>query len=158
MTTDSPQPSSSNEGPINEGSAETEPWYKDGLRFECTQCGNCCTGSPGVVWIDDEEIQAIAEYLDKPVGEIRLMHTRPVRGRVSLNEYSNGDCTYFDPKGRGCTIYPVRPKQCRTWPFWNSNLSTEQAWNFIKPECPGAGQGDFVSLEDIEIRRSVIDM
>ena len=21
-----------------------EPWYKDGLRFKCTGCGDCCTG------------------------------------------------------------------------------------------------------------------
>ncbi|WP_296458322.1 hypothetical protein [Rubinisphaera sp.] len=42
-------------------------WYKDGLKFECTQCGNCCTGGPGAVWVSEEEIQAIAEYLEKPV-------------------------------------------------------------------------------------------
>ena len=30
--------------------APGEPWYRDGLRFQCTQCGNCCTGDPGVVW------------------------------------------------------------------------------------------------------------
>jgi Fe-S-cluster containining protein len=142
----------------NSEAGTAEPWYKDGLQFTCTQCGNCCTGSPGVVWVDDDEIRAIADHLDKPVGEIRLMHTRSVRGKVSLTEFANGNCTFFDPHGRGCTVYPARPKQCRTWPFWNSNLSSEQAWNSIKPECPGAGHGDFVSLEDIEIRRSVIDM
>ena len=38
------------------------PWFKDGLRFECTQCGDCCTGSPGYVWVNDEEISALAEY------------------------------------------------------------------------------------------------
>ena len=157
MTRDSsgPKPSSDAENAQDESPAR---WYEDGLQFKCTQCGNCCTGAPGVVWVDEEEIRAIAEYLNKPIGEIRLMHTRPVRGRVSLTEFANGDCTFFDPRGRGCTIYPARPKQCRTWPFWNSNLTTEQAWDSIKGDCPGAGHGDFVSLDDIEIRRSVIDM
>ena len=135
-----------------------QPWYQDGLRFRCTQCGNCCTGAPGAVWVDDDEIAAIAEHLDKPIGEIRLMHTRRIGKRVSLNEYANGDCIYFDNESRGCTIYPVRPKQCRTWPFWNSNLSSEAAWESVKKECPGAGCGDFVPLEEIQIRASQIDL
>lgn len=138
--------------------AESEPWYKDGLHFKCTQCGNCCTGSPGFVWVDDAEIQAIADYLGKTIGEVRLMHTRPARGKISLNEYANGDCVFFDGKGRGCTIYPVRPKQCRTWPFWNSNLESEDDWDFVKTICPGTGRGDFVPFDEIEIRRSAIDL
>src|SRR5690606_15561824 len=51
----------------------TDRWYRDGLRFECTQCGNCCTGMPGHVWVDEADIARIAEYLDKPIGEIRLL-------------------------------------------------------------------------------------
>lgn len=135
-----------------------EPWYKDGLHFRCTQCGHCCTGTPGHVWVDEDEIAAIAEYLDKPVGEIRLMHSRRVGSRVSLNEYANGDCIYFDGATRGCTIYPVRPKQCQTWPFWNSSLRSEADWKAVQKECPGAGHGDFVPLEEIEIRASQIDL
>jgi len=140
------------------GEQPADPWFSAGLQFRCTQCGNCCTGAPGAVWVDDPEIEAIAEYLDRPVGEIRLLRTRPLQGKVSLTEHSNGDCTFFDPQGRGCTIYPVRPKQCRTWPFWNSNLSSQEAWKSIQRDCPGAGHGDFVSFEDIEIRRAAIDL
>ena len=44
------------------------PWYADGLQFTCTQCGDCCTGDPGVVWVTDEELKAIADHLDKPIG------------------------------------------------------------------------------------------
>lgn len=135
-----------------------EPWYGDGLHFRCTECGNCCTGAPGTVWVDEDEINALAAFLGKPVGEIRLMHTRRVGRRVSLNEYANGDCIYFDGEKRGCTVYSVRPKQCRTWPFWNSNLRSESDWKAIQKECPGAGHGDFVPLEEIEIRASQIDL
>ena len=65
--------------------SEQAPWYRDGLQFTCSQCGDCCTGDPGVVWATEKELQEIAEYLDKPIGEIRLFHTRPVRGRVVLS-------------------------------------------------------------------------
>ncbi|MBX3438282.1 MAG: YkgJ family cysteine cluster protein [Planctomycetaceae bacterium] len=126
------------------------PWYAPGLSFHCTQCGNCCTGQPGFVWVTEAEIRAIAEYLDRSVGEIRLLHTRLARGRTSLTEFANGDCTFFDPKLRQCRIYPARPTQCRTWPFWRSNLSTPERWQETQNVCPGARCGEFVPLETIE--------
>ena len=128
----------------------SEPWYQNGLQFACTQCGNCCTGNPGYVWVTDEDIERIAEYLNKPVGEIRLLHSRLVRGQVSLKEFANGDCIYFDGRNRRCTIYPVRPMQCRTWPFWRVNLDTERAWDETARECPGIGQGPLYDLVQID--------
>ncbi len=133
-----------------------EPWYKDGLAFTCTQCGNCCTGAEGVVWVTQEEQQKIAEYIGKSIGEMKLEHTRLVGRRTSLKEFANGDCTFFDGQGRGCTIYPVRPRQCRTWPFWDSNLETPEDWEAIKPGCPGAGQGKLHQIEHIEAQKAVI--
>jgi len=138
--------------------ADEAPWYRDGLRFECTQCGNCCTGAPGVVWVTDDEIERIAEHLEKPLGEIRLMHTRPYRGGVSLTEFANGDCTFLDPETRRCRIYPVRPKQCRNWPFWNSNLESAATWNSAGATCPGINTGPLVPLEDIERQAALIDI
>lgn len=136
----------------------SQPWFRDGLNFTCTQCGDCCTGAPGVVWVTDEELQEIALLLDKPIGEIRLFHTRLVRGRVSLTEYQNGDCTFFDPRTRHCKVYKSRPIQCRTWPFWNSHLKTEESWQRVCDVCPGAGTGTFFSLEQVEERARRIDM
>ena len=135
-----------------------QPWYHAGLKFTCTQCGNCCTGTPGFVWVTDEEIDRIAAYLDKPVGEIRLMYTRPARGKTSLTEYANGDCVFFDPESRRCTIYPVRPIQCQTWPFWKMNLSTRDDWKETKATCPGLDTGAFISLDEIENRLSQTDI
>jgi Fe-S-cluster containining protein len=137
---------------------QPEVWYRDGLRFTCTQCGNCCTGDPGVVWVDDEELAQIAEHLGKSVGELRLFHTRLFGGRVSLTEHAGGDCTFFDPQTRRCQIYPVRPRQCRTWPFWPSNLTSPERWKDVQRDCPGAGCGAFVSLAEIEAQAAAIDI
>ncbi len=130
----------------------SDVWYRDGLQFACTQCGNCCTGQPGYVWVDDDEIAAIAEALGESTGAVRLLHTRPVRGRTSLREFANGDCTFFDGRTRRCRIYEARPRQCRTWPFWASNLESPEAWQRTCEECPGAGTGPLVQLEEIEAR------
>lgn len=143
---------------MSDQNSEQEPWYRDGLNFTCTQCGNCCTGAPGVVWVDDAEIKAIADLTGKSTGEILLMHTRLYAGRRTLTEYANGDCTFFDPEKRSCTIYEARPVQCRTWPFWNSNLKDKASWDSLSPDCPGAGKGAFVSFEEIQKRSEQIDL
>lgn len=134
------------------------PWYRDGLRFTCTQCGDCCTGAPGYVWVNEEEIRQIAEVLNKPIGEIRLMHTKRVGRDVSLREHANGDCTFFDGATRRCTIYTVRPRQCRTWPFWNSNLESPDSWKAVTQVCPGSGKGKLHDRVVIEAQASIVDV
>jgi len=134
------------------------PWYKDGLCFQCTQCGNCCTGAPGVVWVTDDELAQIAEVLGKPDDEVRRLYTRRVEKRVSLTERENGDCTFFDPETRKCTVYHARPAQCRTWPFWNSNLESEEAWSSMQQSCPGAGHGSLYPVEEIKRLARIIDV
>lgn len=135
-----------------------DPWYAEGLHFTCTQCGNCCTGEPGFVWVDEAELQAIAEFRQVSYGEVRHFDVKLVGNRTSLKEQVNGDCIYQDAETRGCTIYPVRPRQCRTWPFWNSNLASAADWKSIQQNCPGAGHGNFVPLETIQHLASEIDI
>src|SRR5207302_8798261 len=118
-------------------------WYKDGLQFTCTQCGKCCTGDPGFVWVNDEEIAAIAAVLGENRREFEAVYTRTVRGQVTLREKANGDCILYD-KDRGCTVYSVRPRQCRTWPFWESNLKSRDDWERTERICPGSGEGELI--------------
>ena len=132
-----------------------EPWYQDGLRFRCTRCGNCCTGAPGYVWVNDEEIDALAAHLGEPTEDVRAVHTRAVGNRRSLRERANGDCVFYDREA-GCTVYPVRPPQCRTWPFWESNLVTPETWEHTCRVCPGSGQGELIPVEEITRRMKVI--
>lgn len=132
------------------------PWYKNGLQFTCTGCGNCCTGAPGYVWVNKEEIAAIAQFLDMPKGECERRYVRKVGVRKSLVELPNYDCVFLDAKTRKCTIYPVRPRQCRTWPFWRSNLRTPEAWDHTCRVCPGSGSGKLYSLEKIEQQAAIM--
>ncbi len=132
-----------------------DPWYKDGLRFRCTKCGNCCTGPPGFVWVNDEEIRAIAGHRGEDLEHVQGLYTRQAgRGR-SLREKLDGECVFYDSTA-GCTIYPVRPRQCRTWPFWESNVITEEAWRQTCEICPGSGKGELISEEEITARMRVI--
>ncbi len=131
-------------------------WYADGLDFTCTQCGNCCTGGPGFVWISENEIQRLADFLHLDVLSTLKKYARRVGGRVTLKEklnHGSHDCIFldeidavrFDPRAgheiryrkRICKIYDVRPLQCRTWPFWPENLQSHEAWQLAARRCHG---------------------
>jgi Fe-S-cluster containining protein len=135
----------------------SQPWYHAGLRFQCTRCGNCCTGAPGYVWVNEEEIAAIAQFRGEEPNHTEGIFTRSVGRRVSLREKANADCIFFD-RTRGCTIYSVRPRQCRTWPFWDSNVITREAWESTCEICPGSGHGPLIAPEEITRRLNVIHL
>ena len=45
------------------------------------------------------------------------------------------------PGKRACSIYPVRPLQCRTWPFWPGNIRDPESWRLASRTCPGMTRG-----------------
>jgi Fe-S-cluster containining protein len=133
-----------------------KPWYKDGLRFKCTGCGDCCTGAPGYVWVTNDEISALAVHVGMKLAEFEARYVRAIGVRKSLKEYANGDCVFFDGKTRKCRVYADRPRQCRTWPFWESNLKTPEAWAETCSVCPGSGSGRLYQLAAIDSQKAVI--
>lgn len=143
---------------LNDSAAIGEPWYKDGLRFKCTGCGDCCTGAPGYVWVNQAEIDALAERLGMDAIQFEKKYVRKIGVRRSLVEYKNGDCVFFDNKTRKCTVYEQRPRQCRTWPFWNSNLRSPEAWAETCEACPGSGKGQLYQLEEIQQQAAVFNV
>ena len=139
-----------------------QPWYAAGLKFTCSQCGNCCTGGPGFVWISKPEIARLAEHLRLTPQQVVEKYCRKIDGQFSLKESRNArgeyDCVFLTeekverPTGprsnetvtltrRGCSIYSVRPLQCRTWPFWDGNLASKANWDRAAERCHGMNHG-----------------
>jgi len=137
---------------------ENEPWFKDGLRFECSQCGDCCSGAPGYVWVNKAEVHALAAQVGMAPEDFERSYVRKVGVRMSLGERENGDCVLFDGTTRKCTVYENRPRQCRTWPWWNSNVATPEAWKQTCQVCPGSGRGKLVPVEEIQKQLVVIKL
>jgi Fe-S-cluster containining protein len=129
-----------------------EKWYAAGLRFKCQQCGNCCSGAPGYVWVDRRTIERIAAFLGREEQWLGKKYLRRVGFRYSLTEKPNGDCVFLvHQDGRTtCSIHPVRPAQCRAWPFWADNLRSRSKWEAAARDCPGMNQGRLHSLAVIE--------
>ena len=137
---------------------DPQPWYHEGLRFKCTGCGDCCTGASGYVWVNQQEIDGLAALLRMKVAKFEATYVRKIGIRRSLVEFDNGDCVFFDNQSRKCQVYSERPRQCRTWPFWNSNLKTPETWAETCESCPGSGTGKLYQLEQIQAQAAVFNV
>lgn len=135
-----------------------EPWFKDGLRFTCTQCGNCCaTVDPHTelaVHYTDAELQKLAGVLNLTTDQFEKQYTHLVEGERSLNSKPRGpgsSCVFLS-EDNGCLVYEARPTQCRTWPFWKDNLTSQKAWQAAKADdsgCPGMDTGRLIPVSAI---------
>jgi Fe-S-cluster containining protein len=159
---------------VLDNSGSDQPWYADGLKFTCSQCGNCCTGAPGYVWISDVEIGRLAAHLRMRRADVLEKYCRRIGERYSLKERRSPqglyDCVFLNEvkapapsrkvthTRRVCAIYEVRPLQCRTWPFWDGLLADEERWKAAGERCHGinAGSRKF-TLEQIEQMRAAAD-
>ena len=144
-----------------------QEWYADGLRFSCTQCGNCCSGPPGYVWFTYDEAAAMAEFHKLDMIEFLRRFAHTIDGKWTLNEISHPggkgyDCTFLRrEEGTGkalCSIYNVRPQQCRTWPFWPNLLESPARWKRATATCPGMDNGKLYPIEQIRIIRDSNDL
>jgi len=121
-------------------------FFDSGLRFSCQQCGQCCTGEPGTIYLSGKDTQNIADFLHISIQDLIRQALYPLKDCFSIREDRNGACLFYD---QGCSIYPVRPAQCRSFPFWVQALRSSYAWKQTARSCPGIGRGRLYTREDI---------
>lgn len=112
------------------------PWYAEGLRFECTGCGRCCTGGDGYAWVSVDEIFDLAAALGLEVDEFGRRFLRRVEKRYALVNGPGGDCVFL-VGGKSCAVYDHRPAQCRAFPWWPATLRSPGAWKRAAEGCEG---------------------
>lgn len=129
-------------------------WYTAGLHFECQECGQCCSGpEEGYIRVTRKEIKFIADYLKISTAALWDNYLRKAGLITSIREHPvTKDCVFLSKSGskKGCIIYPVRPNQCRKWPFWASNLTNPTAWNSAAKRCRGINRGRLYTFEEIQ--------
>ncbi len=90
----------------------------------------------------------MARYLGMAKADFDREYVRPALGDTSLVELPNGDCVFWS--SNGCRIYPVRPVQCRTFPFWNEYIASPRGWQRVAARCPGVNTGRLYTAEEIQ--------
>lgn len=149
-------------------------WLLGGVRFKCYGCGRCCRGEPGAIFFTDEEAVKIAEFLGISEEELRRKYVTKRWGEQSFTERSeDGSCIFLGrgkhfpsdgaaetaddadcgglenmPRSR-CSIYPVRPAQCRMFPFWPEVMLVREMWDYYAERCPGMNDGPLLRPEEI---------
>ena len=126
-----------------------KPWWYAGLKFECLGCGRCCRGEPGAIWFTEEEERMLAARIAPSLEAFRRRYVTGRYGRPSIVERANGECRLLDGATGRCTVYSLRPRQCRLFPFWPSLLASPRAWMEESRRCPGMNQGKEYSGEEI---------
>ncbi len=105
------------------------------IKFACQQCGNCCR-APGFIHISKTEAHKIADYLKLYYFDFKRKYTQWIlfAGRV-LKGAKESSCIFLE--NNKCRIYSVRPKQCRTFPFWDGILKEKTELEYVKTFCKG---------------------
>jgi len=119
-----------------------------GLRFECRPgCIKCCE-IPGMVFVHKREIPRMAEYFRmKESRFIKKYLNRHWAEIYQLDFPEEEPCMFLEDDG--CGIYPARPAQCRTFPFWPENINNPEKWGELKGFCPGIGVGRLYNIDEI---------
>ena len=119
---------------------------QDGFNYEfdsskCDECGGkCCTGESGYIWISEDEIRSLGEYLGYKTELFKEIFLEKFGNRYSIKEklYKGGlACIFFDEKNKNCSIYEYRPNQCRSFPFWGR---FKRNFKELERECIGVKQ------------------
>ena len=92
----------------------------EGKKWLCQRCGNCCRW-PGLVRVGEQEVDAIADYLNMTSEQFIEKYTEVTPDRRGLTIISKPDesCLFLEEPNI-CQINDVKPIQCGGFPnTWN---------------------------------------
>jgi Fe-S-cluster containining protein len=117
-----------------------------GLRFECQSgCRKCCEVS-GYVYLTENDVSSAARFLGLSQQEFdaRYIYRTTKMRRVRKPRGKSKQCPFLNEGG--CGIHPVKPVQCRLFPFWPELVEDRKAWKQTSTWCPGIGQGPLIQI------------
>lgn len=132
-----------------------QPYYeRRNLQFSCTRCGRCCrTGGDHYVFLTGQEAERIRSYLNLSRRWFRRHYLQRLEsGELVAAALEDDRCIFLNADGQ-CRVYPVRPVQCKTYPFWPEVAGSARAWQREARRCEGINRGAVVPLE--RIRRAI---
>lgn len=137
----------------------SEPFYKEGLKFSCQRCSNCCGKTPGFVYLSKNDLLKLCEFFKCDIKSFVEKYCRWAdyyEGAtvLALMEQKNYDCIFLE---NGCTVYDARPIQCSTYPFWSWMVADKETWNDVAKDCPGMNQGKIYDEDFIEQSKNLYD-
>ena len=116
------------------------------MRFECQPgCTKCCEVR-GFVYLSEQDLVRAARFLRISAQEFEAKYVIRYPTLLRLRKPLNAQCHFLN--AGGCSIHPVKPTQCRLYPYWPELVEDRQAWQEEAKSCPGIGKGDLVQIGD----------
>lgn len=123
-----------------------------GLKFECTECGKCCTKRDTFahVYVDEDEVRALAGVLGITTRSFRRRYT--IRDDLGWDQirFETHMCPFLDAATNRCNVYGARPVQCRTFPFWEDMVDQHGWTQTARRYCEGLGRGPVRPRAEVE--------
>ncbi len=101
--------------------------------FNCRKCGDCCKGYGGT-FVTDSDIEAICRHIKSDPEKFIETYCSMSGTKPLLIQGENDYCIFWD---KVCTIHPVKPAMCKSWPFIRSVLTDVDNWYIMASFCPG---------------------
>lgn len=116
-----------------------------GLRFACQPgCTKCCEVK-GYVYLTEEDVSRAAGHVGMEQGEFEAKYVYRTKNIRRIRKPRGGkQCPFLG--GGGCEIHPVKPVQCRLFPFWPELVESRTLWAKTGEWCPGIGQGPLIQI------------
>lgn len=94
----------------------------------------------------ESDLEQAAAYVGLSPEEFEVRHVTRYRHLLRLRKLPRGQdhCRFLTDEG--CSIHPVKPTQCRTYPFWPSLVESRARWTIESKFCPGINQGPLVQI------------
>src|SRR5579864_7067372 len=123
-----------------------------GLRFECQRgCTNCCQ-QKGFVYLTEDDLTRIAQYLGMKPAEFERIYVYRTSRLLRLRVPRETQCHFL--REGGCSIHPVKPTQCRIFPFWPELVESRREWKKTARYCPGMGKGPLIQISVAQAQAS----
>ena len=125
-------------------------YQSEPVRFECTQCGRCCTGGGEYhVFVKRAEAERMRALLGLSEAWFNRRYLKRLdSGELTVQLGADGRCSFLDAQGQ-CQVYAARPTQCRTYPFWPELLHSKASWKAEAVRCEGSDRGAVVPLAQL---------
>ena len=115
------------------------------MRFACQPGCTACCQRKGFVYLTEHDVTRAAQFLGLTPADFEQRYIYRTRHLRRLRIPRGGLCRFLRPDG--CSIHPVKPRQCRAFPFWPELMEDRRAWRQTAAWCPGIGQGELVRIE-----------
>ena len=91
---------------------------------------------PGFVRVTAGDVDTIAEHLGVTPAAFRSRYLQADGER--LKDGLGNRCVFLaDGREAACTIYPVRPAKCRSFPYWPELREDARLLALVRRTCPG---------------------